>query len=149
VRIQEGTGEITITGPDGTFDISYFITLTHREQLLFPFKVVDRVNKFDLDIKVNLGGMSCLAKAIRFGISRALCCFVSTDQIEKLRLGRRIFLCVHIVDLLFQYFFYLPIAGLLNPDRRMKERKKPGQEGARKKYKWFGIIRFFMYNLSS
>lgn len=52
-----------------------------------PFKVVDRINKFDMDVEVNMGGMSCLAKGIRFAASKALCSFVSTDSIEKLRLG--------------------------------------------------------------
>jgi small subunit ribosomal protein S9 len=87
--------------------------IKQREQILFPFKVVDRINQFDLEIEVNHGGMSCLAKAIRYAVSKALCCFVSADSIEKLRL-----------------------AGLLSADLRLKERKKPGQEGARRKYTW-------------
>ena len=54
---------------------------------MFPFKVVDRVNKFDMEIEVNKGGMSCLAKAVRYAISKSLCSYVSADSIEKLRLG--------------------------------------------------------------
>lgn len=65
----------------------YFETLTHREQLLMPFKVADRINKFDMDIEINKGGMSCLAKGIRYAASKLLCSFVSTEAIEKLRLG--------------------------------------------------------------
>lgn len=80
---------------------------------MFPFKVVDKINKFDVEIEVNNGGMSCLAKATRHAIAKSLCCFVSAESIEKLRL-----------------------AGLLTKDRRVKERKKPGQEGARRRYTW-------------
>ena len=83
----EGTGNIKIISPEGEFNIMYFETMTHRHQILFPFKVVDRINKFDLEIEINQGGMSCLAKAIRYAVSKALCSFVSADAIEKLRLG--------------------------------------------------------------
>jgi ribosomal protein S9 len=58
---------------------------------MFPFKVVDRINKFNMDIEINKGGMSCLAKGIRFAISKALCSFVTADSIEKLRLGSVLF----------------------------------------------------------
>jgi ribosomal protein S9 len=39
-------------------------------------------------MKVNDGGMSCLAKAARLAISRALISFLSIDEIEKLRVGK-------------------------------------------------------------
>lgn len=66
----------------------YFDVLTHREQIMFPFKVVDSLNKFDIFIHViNPGGMSSMAKAIRYAISKALCAFIAADSIEKLRLG--------------------------------------------------------------
>lgn len=114
VKMTEGTGRVTIIDhKKQKFDISYFALINHREQLLFPFKVVDKINKFDLDIRVNAGGMSRLAKAIRFSISNCLCSFISTEQIEKLRL-----------------------AGLLERETRTRERKKYGQEGARRKYTW-------------
>lgn len=114
LRLYEGTGNIKIKSPtEGEFNIMYFQSITHREQILMPFKVVDRINKYDMEVEVNTGGMSCLAKGIRFCVSKALCSFVSTDAIEKLRL-----------------------AGLLTKDSRFKERKKPGQEGARRRYTW-------------
>ncbi len=37
-------------------------------------------------------------------------------------------------------------AGLLTKDTRAKERKKPGQEGARRKYTWFGIYLEFQFH---
>ena len=110
VRLYEGTGKIEIKAPEGNFNINFFENLYHREQILFPFKVVDRINKFDVSITVNNGGMSCLAKAMRYAISKCLCSFVPADSAEKLRL-----------------------AGLLTYDHRPKERKKPGQEGARRR----------------
>jgi len=113
LKLIEGTGKVSITSDEGIFDISYFETLTHRQQILFPFKVVDRMNKFDLSIRLNQGGMSCLAKCIRYATSKALCSFVSAENIEKLRL-----------------------AGLLTLDIRNKERKKYGKEGARRAYTW-------------
>ncbi|CAF0710744.1 unnamed protein product [Brachionus calyciflorus] len=113
LKLYEGNGKIKIKAPEGNFNINFFDSLTQREQLLFPFKVVDKINKFDIEMEVNNGGMSCLSKAARYAISKALCCFVSADSIEKLRL-----------------------AGLLTSDSRPKERKKPGQEGARRRYTW-------------
>jgi len=114
LKLIEGTGNIKINSPtEGEFDISYFKELIHRQQILFPLKVVDRVNKFDMEIEINEGGMSCLAKGIRYAVSKGLCSFVSADNIEKLRL-----------------------AGLLTKDIRLKERKKYGKEGARRAYTW-------------
>lgn len=116
LKLYEGTGKISINAGEKegeNFSILYFESMTHREQLLFPFKVVERVNKFDMEIVVNQGGMSCLAKAIRYAISKCLCSFVSSNDIEKLRL-----------------------TGLLTKDGRMKERMKPGKAGARKRYAW-------------
>lgn len=114
IHLVEGSGKFEIHSPtEGNFGIDYFREMIHRQQILYPFKVVDRVNKFDVKVKVNEGGMSCLAKSIRIGISKALCSFVTTDNIEKLRL-----------------------AGLLTADTRSKERKKYGKEGARRAYTW-------------
>ena len=86
LKIVEGDGKIRIRAPEGDFDISFFESITHREQLLFPFKVIDRINKFDMDIELNTAGMSCFAKLLRYAISNALCSFISVDAIEKLRL---------------------------------------------------------------
>ncbi len=65
-----------------------YLYFYYRQHVLFPFKVVDRINKFDMEIEVNKGGLSCLAKALRYSISKALCSFVSSENIEKLRLGK-------------------------------------------------------------
>lgn len=91
LKLCEGTGKIVIKSPEGIFDIGFFDSITHREQLLFPFKVIGRINKFDMSIGVNTAGMSCFAKTIRYAISKALCSFVSAENIEKLRLCNLLF----------------------------------------------------------
>jgi ribosomal protein S9 len=64
-----------------------FYFLFKREQLLFPFKITNTINKFDIKMTVNDGGMSCLAKGSRYAISNALCNFLNEIDLEKLRIG--------------------------------------------------------------
>ncbi|EEZ99923.1 28S ribosomal protein S9, mitochondrial-like Protein [Tribolium castaneum] len=71
------------------------------------------LNKVDIEAEVEGGGPSSQAGAIRWGIAWGLRSFVDQDMIEKMRL-----------------------AGLLTRDYRTKERKKPGQQGARRKFTW-------------
>lgn len=105
-----GSGEMKINGED----IDYFPCIQQREQLLFPLQFTGFLNQVDVVAKVTTdGGSSCQAGAIRHGISIALKSFVDTNMVEKMR-----------------------IAGLLTRDPRMRERKKPGQEGARRKFTW-------------
>lgn len=103
--MYEGTGNVKISSPEegGDFNITYFEVITHREQIMFPFKVVDLINKFDIEVNVeNPGGMSCMAKAIRYASSKALCAFISVDAIEKLRLGKFL---LKISKLKMKYFY--------------------------------------------
>ncbi|XP_026472421.1 28S ribosomal protein S9, mitochondrial-like [Ctenocephalides felis] len=104
-----GTGKITINGED----ISYFKDTQPREQLLFPLIFTGMNGKVDIEANVEGGGPSGQAGAIRWGIAWGLRSFVDQEMIEKMRL-----------------------AGLLTRDYRRKERKKPGQEGARRKFTW-------------
>lgn len=71
------------------------------------------LNKIDIEATVELGGPTSQAGAVRYGLSMALRSFVPKDMILKMKL-----------------------AGLLQRDIRMRERKKPGQRGARAKYTW-------------
>lgn len=71
------------------------------------------INKVDIEATIENGGPSGQAGAIRYGISHALTLFLSEEKKEELR-----------------------VAGLLQRDIRRRERKKPGQAGARKKYTW-------------
>ncbi|XP_023020124.1 LOW QUALITY PROTEIN: mitochondrial ribosomal protein S9 [Leptinotarsa decemlineata] len=104
-----GTGKITINGQD----MSYFSDVQSREQLLFPLIFSNMLNKVDIECNIVGGGTSGQAGALRWGIAWGLRSFVDKDTIEKMRL-----------------------AGLLTRDYRTKERKKPGQRGARRKYTW-------------
>uniref|UniRef100_A0A1B6D3Y2 Small ribosomal subunit protein uS9m n=1 Tax=Clastoptera arizonana TaxID=38151 RepID=A0A1B6D3Y2_9HEMI len=102
-----GTGKISINGKD----LTYFEDVQCREQLMFPLLFTGKTESVDVEATVTGGGTSGQAGAIRFGISWALRSFVSQDMIEKMRL-----------------------AGLLTRDRRRRERKKPGQMKARRKF---------------
>ncbi|XP_063194996.1 small ribosomal subunit protein uS9m isoform X2 [Chroicocephalus ridibundus] len=107
---DNGTGKITVNGID---ILHYFPVLQDREQLLFPFQFLDRVGKHDMICTVSGGGRSSQAGAIRLASAKALRSFVTEKEVEFMRQ-----------------------AGLLTTDPRVKERKKPGQEGARRKFTW-------------
>ena len=104
VRLVPGTGKVTINGREGA---EYF----GREALLdyakTPFKVTDTMDHFDVIARINGGGISGQAGALRHGISRAL-----------LDAG--------------DYRAELKKAGYLTRDPRMKERKKYGLKAARR-----------------
>ncbi|XP_017876838.1 28S ribosomal protein S9, mitochondrial-like isoform X2 [Ceratina calcarata] len=107
--IGEGSGNITINGKD----ITYFDNIQCREQIIFPLIFTHMNGKIDIEAKVYGGGPSGQAGAIRHAISKALRSFVDEQMIEKMRL-----------------------AGLLTVDWRKRERKKWGQEGARRRFTW-------------
>ncbi|XP_048350618.1 28S ribosomal protein S9, mitochondrial isoform X1 [Sphaerodactylus townsendi] len=107
---DRGSGKVTINGDNY---LLFFPVLQDREQLMFPFQFVDRLGKHDMVCSVSESGRSAQAGAIRLAIARALCSFVTEDKVEHMRQ-----------------------AGLLTVDPRVRERKKPGQEGARRKFTW-------------
>uniref|UniRef100_UPI0037E82A2F small ribosomal subunit protein uS9m n=1 Tax=Semicossyphus pulcher TaxID=241346 RepID=UPI0037E82A2F len=105
-----GSGRISINGQDY---LHYFPVLQDREQLMFPLQFMGMLGRFDLECTVSGGGRSGQAGALRLAVARAMLCFLSEGEMETMRQ-----------------------AGLLTPDPRVRERKKPGQEGARKKFTW-------------
>ncbi|KAF7482586.1 28S ribosomal protein S9 mitochondrial [Marmota monax] len=107
---EHGSGRITVNGADY---LLYFPITQDREQLMFPFHFLDRLGKHDVTCTVSGGGRSAQAGAIRLAMAKALCSFVTEDEVEWMRQ-----------------------AGLLTTDPRVRERKKPGQEGARRKFTW-------------
>uniref|UniRef100_A0A7M4F9N8 Small ribosomal subunit protein uS9m n=1 Tax=Crocodylus porosus TaxID=8502 RepID=A0A7M4F9N8_CROPO len=107
---DNGSGKITV---NGVHYIHYFPILQDREQLMFPAQFLDRLGKLDMVCTVSGGGRSSQAGAIRLAIARALTSFSTKNEVECMRQ-----------------------AGLLTSDPRLKERKKPGQEGARRKFTW-------------
>uniref|UniRef100_UPI00398E6341 small ribosomal subunit protein uS9m n=1 Tax=Pristiophorus japonicus TaxID=55135 RepID=UPI00398E6341 len=107
---DRGSGKITVNRVDY---LLYFSSLQEREQLMFPFQFLDRLGIHDMECTVFGGGVSAQAGAIRLASSRALLSFITEKEVESMRQ-----------------------AGLLTPDPRVRERKKPGQEGARRKFTW-------------
>ncbi|CAH0401216.1 unnamed protein product [Chilo suppressalis] len=104
-----GTGNISINGKD----ITYFEDIQSREQVIFPLIFTGMQDRVDVVCNIEGGGPSGQAGAIRWGIAWSLRSFVEKDMLEKMQ-----------------------VAGLLTRDHRRRERKKPGQPGARKKPTW-------------
>ena len=109
VRVSEGSGNITVNGLEAN---KYFDTALQQELLKKPFITAGVVGKYDIIASVNGGGKSGQCGAVVHAVSRAL---ASTDDEMK--------------DILKK-------AGFLTRDARMKERKKPGQPGARKRFQF-------------
>ncbi len=109
VRLTPGTGKIVINGR--AFE-DYFKTQALQNTVLSPFEVVKQVNQFDVKVNADGGGMHGQAGALRLAVSRAL---IETNP--ELRA-------------------VLKAEGFLRRDPRMKERKKPGQPGARKRFQF-------------
>ena len=105
VRLVPGTGKITVNGRDAA---EYFGREALVNYVKAPFKVTDTVNHFDVIARLNGGGVSGQAGALRHGISRAL-----------LEAG--------------EYRAELKKAGFLTRDSHMVERKKYGLKKARKR----------------
>lgn len=109
VRLAPGTGKITVNGR--AFEV-YFPLEQLRVQATQPLAVAEAENKFDLRISVSGGGPTGQAGAVRHGIARAL---LKADPNCRPALKSR---------------------GFLTRDPRMKERKKYGQPGARKRFQF-------------
>jgi small subunit ribosomal protein S9 len=109
VRLAPGSGKITINGRAME---SYFLIDSQRIQVTQPFTVTDTANKFDVRVNVRGGGIMGQATAVRHGISRALL-RVDINLRPKLK-----------------------SEGFLTRDPRMRERKKYGQPGARKRFQY-------------
>ncbi len=109
VRLASGSGKIVVNGR--AFD-NYFPVETLRVTAAQPLTVTGTADKFDARINVAGGGPAGQAGAVRHGIARAL---ISADA--NLRPA-------------------LKAEGLLTRDPRMRERKKYGQPGARKRFQF-------------
>jgi small subunit ribosomal protein S9 len=109
VYLRPGGGEVRINRK--TFD-QYFPNETLRMIIRQPLQITETVNKFDVLVNVAGGGPAGQAGAIRHGITRALIEF-NADLRRALK---------H--------------AGLVTRDPRIKERKKYGQKGARKRFQF-------------
>jgi small subunit ribosomal protein S9 len=107
--LRHGAGNVQINRKD--FD-TYFPNETLRMIIRQPLQLTETTNKFDILVNVNGGGPAGQAGAIRHGITRALMEF-NADLRPALKQ-----------------------AGLVTRDPRIKERKKYGQKGARKRFQF-------------
>ena len=109
IRMTPGSGKIDINGK--SFE-DYFPTIPLQHTVLQPLQVVKLANSYDLSINTTGGGATGQAGAARLAISRALL-LVDANLRGTLK-----------------------AEGLLRRDPRMKERKKSGQPGARKRFQF-------------
>ena len=110
VRLRAGTGEVHLNDKalDDYFGGHEALKMVTKQ----PFAITEMVEKFDVSASLHGGGPSAQAGALRHGISKALCEF-------NLELRKR-----------------LKKAGFLTRDARIKERKKYGQKGARRRFQF-------------
>lgn len=109
VRMSPGVGKLFVNGKE--FSV-YFQDEALRSFIEQPLNLVEAAEAFDVHARLDGGGIAGQAGALRHGISRAL------------------------VEANPEYRDALKANGCLTRDGRMKERKKPGQPGARKRFQF-------------
>ena len=117
-RRKSSTAQIFLTPGKGTITVNkrafddYFPRPTLRMMIRQPLELTGTLSKFDIKARINGGGLTGQAGAMRHGISRALLKF-DADLRAKLKKE-----------------------GFLTRDPREKERKKFGQKGARARFQF-------------
>ena len=109
VFLRPGTGEWKVNGK--AFD-EYFVTEQQRVAAKKSLAAVEMSSNFDVVTTVSSGGVASQADAVKMGVARALIIF--NPELRKA----------------------LKAEGLLTRDARVKERKKYGQKGARKRFQF-------------
>jgi small subunit ribosomal protein S9 len=109
IKLVPGKGVLKINDRD--FE-DYFPTTTLRNHALRPLVIADVLKKYDTHAKTHGGGLNGQAGALSHALARAL---VKAEPESKAALKKQ---------------------GLLTRDSRMKERKKSGQPGARKRFQF-------------
>ncbi len=109
VRLVPGDGKVTVNKMPL---LDFFKRETLKMIIEQPLELTETLGKYDIYANVNGGGLSGQAGAVRLGIARAL---LKIDE---------------------EYRPKLKHAGFLTRDPRMKERKKPGQPGARNRFQF-------------
>lgn len=109
VWAKPGTGSITVNNRDFT---DYFPSLSLQNDILRPLELANSMHSFDFLVSTNGGGVRGQAGAMRLAISRIL--IEANPEVRPV----------------------LKQEGLLTRDPRMKERKKPGRPGARKRFQF-------------
>ncbi len=109
VRIRPGTGNILINKREVD---EYFTQDRDRNGVRLPLQTVNMVKSWDVWVNVGGGGYNGQAGAVTLGLARAIA--KAMPELESMLRGHR----------------------LLTRDARMKERKKYGQKGARKRFQF-------------
>lgn len=109
ITMVPGTGSFEVNGKEFT---EYFPSLSLQNTILHPLELTNSLHGYDITARATGGGINGQAGALRLAIARAL---VEKDQEVRLTLKQE---------------------GLLTRDPRMKERKKSGQPGARKRFQF-------------
>jgi small subunit ribosomal protein S9 len=109
VKLVDGSGKVTVNKRE--FE-NYFPIAVQREEILRPFEATSTQGRYDVKVRVEGGGPTGQAGAIKLGIARSL---VTLDEDHRQNLRN---------------------AGLLTRDPRMVERKKYGQKKARKRFQF-------------
>ena len=109
VYLRPGNGEVTVN--DVAFD-TYFPNEMLKMVIKQPLALTETADKFDIYVRVSGGGLAGQSGAIRHGIAKAL-----LDYNKELRPR-------------------LKSVGMLTRDSRIKERKKYGQRGARRRFQF-------------
>jgi small subunit ribosomal protein S9 len=109
VWITAGTGEVSVNKKPIS---DYFERETSVMIAKQSLELLELADKYDIKAFVAGGGHSAQAEAVRHGVARAL---IAEDNERRKALKK---------------------AGFLTRDSRQKERKKPGQPGARKKFQF-------------
>ena len=109
IQLVPGTGKIRVNGR--SFD-EYFPTVSQQNTVLKPFEGLNAIKSYDVEVKTSGGGLQGQAGALSLAIARAL---------NELNGESR---------------SALKADGLLTRDPRMRERKKPGRPGARKRFQF-------------
>jgi small subunit ribosomal protein S9 len=109
VRLLPGEGKVVVNAQPL---LDYFKRETLKMIIEQPLQVTETLGKYDIYASVIGGGLTGQAGAMRLGVARALL-KVNEEFRKKLK-----------------------VAGFLTRDPRMKERKKYGQKGARKRFQF-------------
>lgn len=109
VFLSKGEGKITVNGKDYK---TYFPLVYLQNQVEAPLKTAEVLDKYDVVINAQGGGVKGQAEAAKLGIARAL------------------------LEVNAEYRPTLKAAGYLKRDPRSVERKKPGRKKARRSFQF-------------
>ncbi|GMM43209.1 hypothetical protein FOG50_02733 [Hanseniaspora uvarum] len=111
-KVKEGeTPKILINSSYKALN-EYFEYIKYRENVIYPLKVINALDKFNVYCEVEEGGLKSQSEAIMFALTKAL---LNYNPLYEVHISK---------------------VKLLTEDRRERERKKPGQKGARAGFTW-------------